>query len=159
MRYILITKESYSYLVSGFINGSDMLSAANPANSGRDLRPGLNGGIIARAERSINRKLKALSHERELTDTELEEYGLMYFKQHGTAPSIEHVEKLQKPRELNEDPCWLELTIDEHERFMLYYSNAKWFITASEIAANVLDMIETAPDTKVDFKAMIDGVV
>lgn len=139
-------------MLSGFINGADMLSAANPENDKRDKRPGLNGGVIAREERAINRKLKNLAHERDLTDEELDEYGLAYFREHGVAPSLEDTNKLQKPLELNEDPCWLELNDNEHERLLLYYSNAKWFIRVSELAADILDLIEAAPKEKISFE-------
>lgn len=137
-------------MLNGFTSGADNLSAANPENDKRDKRPGLNGGEIARQERSINKKLKNLAHERELTDAELDEYGLAYFREHGVAPSLNDTEKLIKPLELNEDPCWLELSDSEHERFLLYYSNAKWFIRVAELAADILDSIEAAPKEKID---------
>ena len=53
-----------------------------------------------------------------------------------------------KPRELNSDPCWLELSESEWERLTLYYSHAKWLIRVSELAANILDILESAPTNK-----------
>lgn len=147
-KFILVTKETYPLLLQGFHSGADMLSAINPDNNGRDKRPGKNGGEIARSERAINRALLALSYERELTDDELEEYGLIYFKEKGIAPSIEEVNKLPKPRQLNEDIIWLELNESEWERLTLYFSNAKWLIRVAELAANILDILEAAPNYK-----------
>lgn len=152
-KFILVTKETYPFLLNGFINGADQLSAGNVENEGRDKRPGKTGGEIARSERSINRKLKALSHERDLNDSELELFGNQFYKEKGVFPSISDIDKLVKPLELNDDPCWLELNDSEHERFLLYYSAAKWFVRASELAADILDVIEAAPSEKIKLTA------
>lgn len=147
-RFILVTKETYPLLLQGFHSGADMLSAANPDNNGRDLRPGKNGGFIAREERAINRSLLALSHERDLTDEEVHEYGNQFYKEKGTYPSIADIEKLPKPRQFNDNVIWLELNESEWERLTLYFSNAKWLIRVSELAANILDILESAPTSK-----------
>jgi hypothetical protein len=76
---------------------------------------------------------------------------LAYFRENGIAPGLNDIEKLSKPLELNSDPCWLELNESEHERLLLYYSNAKWFIRVSELAADILDLIEAAPTVKPTF--------
>lgn len=147
-RFILVTKEIYPMLLSGFTSGADMLSAANPDNNNRDLRPGKNGGTIAREERAISRALLSLSRERELTDEELDEYGLAFFREHGIAPSLKDIEKLIKPRELHSDPIWLELNESEWERLTLYFFNAKWLIRVSNLAADILDLLEASPTSK-----------
>lgn len=148
MRFILVTKETYPLLLQGFHSGADMLSAANPDNNGRDLRPGKNGGSIAREERAVNRSLLSISHERDLTDKEIEEFGEAFYKEKGTAPTLEDTNKLPKPKVLNEDVIWLELNESEWERLCLYFTNAKWLIRVSELAANILDILESAPTSK-----------
>lgn len=144
-------------LLTGFLSGADNLSAGNPENEGRDKRPGKTGGEIARSERAINRALLSLSYEREFTDDELETYGLAYFKEKGVAPSISDIEKLSKPRKLNEDPCWLELFESDWERFVLYFSHVKWFARSAEQAANILDLIEIAPTSKMNLTEIEDA--
>lgn len=156
-RFILVTKETYPILLQGFLNGADILSAANPENNGRDLRPGKTGGEIARSERAINRALLALSHEREFTDGELFMYGEAFAKEKNANPTLADIEKLKKPLELNENPCWLELNENDWERLVLYYSNAKWLVRASELAADILDLLEIAPKEKPELETK-DGI-